>query len=98
MRPAFAGAAYALAAALFLLAAPHASAQGKFELVVATDSKENISQHDTFAPSTPRIYVIYKVALTKAARVRAAWVAEKVEGEKENSKFNESGSNIEAGT
>jgi hypothetical protein len=85
-------------AAVLLLASPRAAAQGKFDLAVATDNKEAISQHDTFPPSTARIYVVYKVTLPKAGRVKSAWVAEKVDGEKENSKFSENGSNLQPGT
>jgi hypothetical protein len=90
---------FALAALLaaFAVAAPRASAE-KFELAVATDSKEVVSQHDSFSPSTARIYVVYKIALSKASRVKAAWVTEKVEGYQDNNKFGESGSNLDAGT
>ncbi|HKC25311.1 MAG TPA: hypothetical protein VKF32_11250 [Thermoanaerobaculia bacterium] len=93
-----ASAVAALAAAALLLASPRAAAQGKFDLAVATDNKEAISQHDTFPQSTARIYVVYKVTLPKAGRVKSAWMAEKVEGEKENSKFSENGSNLQPGT
>jgi len=87
----------AITAALLLLAGA-AWADSKFELAVATDNKDVISQHDSFAPSTARIYVVYKVTLPKASRVRAAWITEKVEGYQENQKFNESNSSVEAGT
>jgi len=90
----------ALALALLvtaLAAAPRAAAE-KFEMAVATDSKEVVSAHDSFGQSTARIYVIYKIAVAKATRVKAAWVTEKVEGYQDNNKFGESGSNLEAGS
>jgi hypothetical protein len=85
-------------AALALAAAGRARAESKFELAVATDSRDSITQHDAFPPSTAKIYVIYKVTLPKAGRVRAAWVTEKVDGYGENQKFGDSGSNMEAGS
>lgn len=85
-------------AALALAAAGRARAESKFELAVATDNRETITQHDLFAPSTAKIYVIYKVTLPKAGRVRAAWITEKVDGYAENQKFGDSGSNMEAGS
>ena len=86
------------AAVAFLAAAPRAAAEGKFDLAVATESRENISQHDVFAPSTAKIYVVYKVTLPKASRVKASWITEKVDGYAENQKFSDSISNVQAGT
>jgi hypothetical protein len=85
-------------AALALVAAGRARAESKFELAVATDSKDAITQHDVFPPSTAKIYVIYKVTLAKASRVHAAWITEKVDGYNENQKFGDSGSNMEPGS
>lgn len=86
-----------LLAALAIAVAPRAAAE-KFDFAVATDTKDVVSQHDTFAQSTARIYIVYKVALPKSSRVKAAWITEKVEGYQENNKFGESGSNMDAGT
>jgi hypothetical protein len=86
------------ALALSTLAPPLAASDGKFDMAVATDSREAISHHETFSPATAKIYVIYTVTLPKAGKLKAVWMAEKVTGVAENSKFTESQTAAAAGT
>jgi len=83
--------AVALALAAGLWAAYLSADEGpRFHVAYTTDSKQTMSERVTFAPDTPKVYVIYMLAdVPKGAKLKAVWVAEKVEGLPDNKTFDQ---------
>lgn len=82
-----------LLAILFSLAlAPALVGQekGRIDTAIASDSRETMEEKRSFPPTQAKIYVFAMVAdAPKDTAVRAVWIAEKVEGQKADTKFAE---------
>jgi hypothetical protein len=66
-------------------------------LAMVTADKYSRNEKTVFAPDVPKIFAVYHVAdAAKGTRLKAVWIAEKVEGLAAKSKITESESTISA--
>ena len=84
-----------------LLAAPVLAQQAgpRIDTAISSDSKETMAEKTSFSQTTPKIFVFYMMAdAVKGTRVKAAWIADKVDGYDPNNKFDESNATSPGGT
>ncbi len=64
--------------------------KGRIDTAIASDSRETMEEKKSFPPTQAKIYVFAMVAdAPKDTPVKAVWIAEKVEGQKPDTKFAE---------
>lgn len=64
--------------------------KGRIDTAIASDSRETMEEKKSFPPTQAKIYVFAMVAdAPKDTPVKAVWIAEKVEGQKADTKFAE---------
>ncbi|MBK8598339.1 MAG: hypothetical protein IPP07_13820 [Holophagales bacterium] len=80
----------AVLASLALAPALAAQDKGRIDTAITSDSRETMEERKSFPPTQPKIYVFAMVAdAPKDTAVKAVWIAEKVEGQKPDTKFAE---------
>jgi soluble lytic murein transglycosylase-like protein len=68
-----------------------AQEKGRIDTAISSDSRETMAERSSFPPLQPKIYIFAMVAdAPKDTPVRAVWIAEKVDGQKPETKFAES--------
>ena len=98
-RSLFPALALAVGALVVPIGATAQQAKARIESAITSDSRETMAEKEVFAPSTPKVYVIYMMAdAPKGTRLKAIWYAEKAEGVEANSKMNESTGSSGSGT
>jgi hypothetical protein len=76
---------------LVLVPALVAQEKGRIDTAISSDSRETMAERSSFPPLQPKIYIFAMVAdAPKDTPVRAVWIAEKVDGQKPDTKFAES--------
>jgi len=81
-----------LVALISIALAPALAAQekGRIDTAIASDSRETMAERTSFPPTQPKIYIFAMVAdAPKDTPVKAVWIAEKVDGQKPDTKFAE---------
>ena len=75
---------------LVLAPALVAQEKGRIDTAIASDSRETMEEKKSFPPTQAKIYVFAMVAdAPKDTPVKAVWIAEKVDGQKPDTKFAE---------
>lgn len=61
-----------------------------FKIAMISNDKSSLDEKGVFAPDAPRVFTVYRVVVAgSGSRVKAVWIAEKVEGLEAKSKIAE---------
>ena len=91
-----------LAAALFTTGVSGSEETGKaggpkLKLAMLTSDKYSRNEKTVFSPDFPKIYAVYQIAeAAPGTKLKAVWIAEKVDGVEANRKISESESTFSA--